>query len=145
EFAATYVELRHLAPDELADSFPALRELDAVDQLVALDLDAPLLVRHSHPAGALEPCGQSSDILDDQDDDDLISTEERDPVGDYVIPERSRASENIAALLRRGADRAAALGNTVGAAILQTRAARLSTPARAGQAHSAARDMMVQL
>ncbi len=61
---------------------------------------------------------------------------------DLDEPAPGRVSERMFRSLMARADRAAQVGNHVRAVILRTRAARLTTPSRAGQARSAARDAL---
>jgi hypothetical protein len=54
EFAALYLELRHFAPDALARTFPAALDLERIDAVIALDIDAAELLAASRPASAPE-------------------------------------------------------------------------------------------
>ncbi len=52
EFAATYLEIRAFAPGLLERTFPALANLGAIDETLALDLDAAALLARCRPDGA---------------------------------------------------------------------------------------------
>ncbi len=55
EFAALYLELRRFAPHLLPRYFPGLDQLDAVDRLLAQDVDTDALFAQTRPAGAPDP------------------------------------------------------------------------------------------
>jgi sulfate/thiosulfate-binding protein len=54
EFAAHYLELRRFAPAQLARTFPTVRDTEAVDALLAEDIDVEALLGASRPPGAPE-------------------------------------------------------------------------------------------
>ena len=54
EFAATFLELRHFAPDLMPRMFSVLGDLDRVDALLADDLDAKALLVATRPDGATD-------------------------------------------------------------------------------------------
>jgi hypothetical protein len=56
EFAALYLELRQFAPDLVATTFPGLGDPDAIDAIVAQDVDVAALLDRSCPEGA-DPAG----------------------------------------------------------------------------------------
>ena len=136
EFAATYTELRWLAEAELADTFPGLGELEAVDRVVFSDLDGVALLEQARPPGAEVPVvakpshtHKATDVCEDPDEP--------------AVAERpsARADRRVKRLVRRS-ERAEIRGNDVRAAILRTRAAGLTTPARAGELRASAHDAM---
>lgn len=51
EFVATYLELLQFDPDHLARTFPALADPQGLGELIALDLDVPLLLAGCRPEG----------------------------------------------------------------------------------------------
>lgn len=130
EFAAVYFELRFFAPALLARYFPTLPPADEVDQILAADIDAAALLTATRLPGAPLPAPPQEEIEEEGPDDG--EEEEFD-----VAP--ARASERLYRKLNRRADRAAALGNAVRAAILRTRAARHVRPSLAARAQTAAR------
>lgn len=139
EFAAHFLELRYFAPELLPLTFPAIDDLERIDPLLARDVDAPALFAATRPAGAAEPAPQPVSGISDLD---LDIAEE--PLGPEPLdePALNRFSDRLYRGLLMQADRAERLGNHVRAAILRTRAARVTTPARAGQARSAGRDAL---
>ncbi len=52
EFVALYLELRHFAPRALAQTFPILHGANLVDETIALDLDAALVLAAARPERA---------------------------------------------------------------------------------------------
>jgi len=100
EFAAVFLELQFFAASLLPTCFPALRDFAAVNRLLRRDVDPADLLNRTRLAGAPEP----------------------------VVRSDSSADESHAYYWRLvgAADRAAAVGNTVRAAIVRTRAARVA-------------------
>jgi hypothetical protein len=105
EFAALYLELRAFAPELLACTFPGLGDREAIDRLLARDLDAGALLAWTRLAGAPDPGAPL----------DAPAAESNDEYWKLV----------------REAERAAEAGNCVKAAILRTRAARVAPAALA--------------
>ncbi len=126
EFAATYLELREFADLLIPVTFPAIRDLDAVDLALAEDVDSAAILEATRLPGAASPA-ESFRPADDEGPLAAVAPEAKAPSG-----------EEYRRLLGR-ADAASAKGNLVRAAILRTRAARLAGPSRGGQARSAAR------
>ena len=58
EFAAVYLEMRHLAPQLLPDYFPGLGDCKHIDALLGEDMDVAALLSQSRPLGAAEPACQ---------------------------------------------------------------------------------------
>jgi hypothetical protein len=100
EFAAVYLEQRYFMPNLRTVYFPALGDLAHIDKLLAQDLDADALFVSTRLPGAPDPVVKSDSSSDESDD--------------YYWK------------LIHSAERAAKLGNTVRAAILRTRAARIA-------------------
>jgi hypothetical protein len=141
-FVALYAALRHLAPGELADTFPGLCPWSCIDRVVAEDLDAPALLERLRPDGAAEPTPIHAPEEAPEFDDLLELGEEdpQEPVGEEVARGRQPpGSEAIHDHLMRRAAWAERRGNLVRAAIDRTLAARSTTPARAGVARAQAR------
>ena len=117
EFAALYLELRFFATPLLPRYFPAIDDFDRIDRILREDVDAAALFSAKRLEGAPDPVW----MLDDPDQGDTtaaladtthIWTGSDKPYQDLV----SRA------------DKAAARGNCVRAAIQRTRAARVAPP-----------------
>jgi hypothetical protein len=104
EFAAVYLELRYFAANLLPAYFPAIGDAALVEQILAKDLDAGALFARTRPAGVPDPVVRTDDSADESND--------------YFWR------------LLHGAERAARSGNTVRAAILRTRAARVAPASR---------------
>jgi hypothetical protein len=100
EFAAVYLQLRYFGSDLLPSYFPGIRDTRKIDDLLGQDLDARELFTRTRLVGAPEP-------------------EVRDPSG-------SDEAHEYYWKLVHNAERAAAAGNTVRAAIQRTRAARVA-------------------
>ena len=121
EFAAVYLELHYFQPRLLPVYFPAIGDAPAVLQTLAIDVDADDLLRRTRPSGA---------------DDDAAA-----PPSEADAPQSAEAHlaamhpllrAKVARDARQGprllarAERAAALGNVVRAAILRKRVFRAS-------------------
>src|SRR5438132_12633313 len=55
EFAAVYLELRHFSPSLLSRYFPTIHGYEAIDRVLAQDVDVEALFAATRPAGAPEP------------------------------------------------------------------------------------------
>ncbi len=135
EFAAVFLELRAFAPQLLPDYFPSLGDPDRVAALLAEDLDAPDLLERTRPEGAPDPASLAPATSPGLDDE-IEGPFEADSANGQAT---RRLSAGLIGRLLDEASRAEELGNDVRAAILRTRAARMATPALAGQARSSAR------
>ena len=131
-FAAAAADLAVFAPHELAAVFPAVPDPARVLAVVGQDADVPALFARTRPPGAADPQPPHADALDC--DPDVVRADEPPTVPG-------------SGMLRR-ADRQAALGNHVRAAILRTRsAARLDGADRTkaeAEARSAVHDGLVR-
>ena len=113
EFAAVYLELRYFNPNLLSVCFPSLPPAGDVEGLLTRDADGAALFQRTRLNGALDPAPRT----DDQSDE----------------------SHDFYHRLTKSAQRSAKAGDTVGAAILHTRAARVAPAALTGPAQNAAR------
>jgi hypothetical protein len=127
EFAAFYLELSHFAAALLPRYFPAIEDFGRVDQVLAEDVDAAALFAATRLAGAPEPNG----AVDDLDHAD-------EPAQPAEKSEGWPGSDRPYLDLVHRADRAAAAGNVVRAAIRLARAARVAPPAAASEANARA-------
>jgi hypothetical protein len=119
EFAAYYLELRYFNPALVPVCFPSLPPEAAVEAVLARDVDGAALFARTRLPGAADPDPKT----DDQSDE----------------------SHDFYKRLERGAKRASAVGDTVGAAILHTRAARVAPGYLTGPAQKFARDEIGRL
>jgi len=103
EFAAVYLELRSFRSNLRETYFPAIRDFQAIDEILAQDLDAEALFNKTRLPGAPLP---------------VVRT---DPSSDE--------SHDYFRRLMRQSERAQREGDTVRAAILRTRAARVAPAA----------------
>jgi hypothetical protein len=103
EFAAVYLELRWFAASLVPVYFPSLTDPERVDRLLGRDIDAAELFNRTRLPGAPDP---------------VVRTDTK-----------SDESHDYYWRLMRTADRADRSGNTVRAAILRTRAARVAPAA----------------
>ncbi len=130
EFVATYLELRRFAASVLPRYFPALQDLEAIDELIRRDVDADVLFRATRPAGAPDPTDSC-----ELDQWAGISTEPR--LSAATAPAAEIASETKYRVLMRASQRPASLGNVVRAAIYHARAERCAPPQFAARVRSA--------
>jgi hypothetical protein len=100
EFAAVFLELRYFASNLLPAYFPGVRDAEAVEHLLAQDVDAAALFERTRLAGAPTPVIRTAGSTDE--------------VHEYYWK------------LVHSADKAAQAGNMVKSAILRTRAARVA-------------------
>jgi hypothetical protein len=120
EFAAVYLELRHFGAGLLPHYFPSLTNLEAVDALLAEDVDAAAVAAAARPPGAPDPRELSTNLLPESEEE-----------GPEPVAAAARPPEAARRDASRQAEQAAARGNDVRAAILL--AWRSRTP-RAGRA-----------
>jgi hypothetical protein len=116
EFVAVYLTLRRFDPALVSHYFPALRDLGAVDALVAEDVDVEGIYKATRLAGAPEPGVLPPRITQL---DGLLGLP---PEAFRLAPAPEIGDRTVRGMLAR-ADKADARGNTVRAAILRTRAA----------------------
>ncbi len=103
EFAAVYLDLRFFLSNLRPIYFPAIRDFQRIDQILAQDVNAPALFHATRLEGAPEPVVRTDTSSDEP-------------------------SQQYWKLIRK-ADRAAKAGNTVRAAILRTQAANVAPSA----------------
>ena len=113
EFAAYFLELKFFNPALIPISFPSLPPAAEVEAVLARDIDAAVLFRQTRLPQASNPAPRT----DDQSDE----------------------SHDFFHRLMRQAKRSAQTGDTVGAAILHTRAARVAPGSQTGTAREEAR------
>lgn len=146
EFVAVYLELRYFAGSFLPRYFPGLANCEAVDELIARDVDAAGLFQATRPTGAPDPSdicdlsGAAAGELDffppawnDSDDGESESAAIGPP-----DPSQDASEAEYRALMRKS-QKPAALGNVVRAAIYRMRALRCAPPELAARAQSALR------
>ena len=119
EFAAVYLELRFFAANLLPIYFPGLADRNRIDALLARDVDAAGLFASTRLAGAPLPVVRT----------DTSSDESHDYYRKLMV----------------SADRAEQSGNTVRAAILRTRAARVAPAALEDSTRDKAHDDLQRL
>ncbi len=117
EFAAVYLELRFFAPRLLPRYFSAFDEFGRIDQMLAEDVDAAAIFQATRLPGAPDP--ETLEI--DAEQADLPR-----PAADTTLV-WTRSEKEFQALTGR-ADKAAARGNSVRAAIFRARAALVAAP-----------------
>lgn len=119
EFAAVYLELKYFARPLLPVYFPGIEDFEHIDRLLARDVDAESLFRQTRPAGAPDPVVANGPQFDESHD--------------YYWR------------LVRSAEKAGQAGNTVRAAVLRTRAARVAPASLAGRTRQEARGDLQRL
>ncbi len=131
EFAALYCELRFFAPELLEAYFPGIEQPEVVESLLAEDIDAEQLLAATRLPGAPDPqpCAVP-ELLEEL----IIDTPEEQT---DELPAEEEPSEHRYRKWLRRAQREAAAGNVVAAAIYQARAARYGTPRLQAKAYAA--------
>jgi hypothetical protein len=109
EFVALYLELRHFFPHLLPRYFPAFVTFDAVDRVLAEDVDGAALFAATRPDGAADPAAEGAP---------------RDGAGPGNGPcaEPAAPDPDTCRRLLESANRAAGRGNVARAAVLRRRA-----------------------
>jgi hypothetical protein len=119
EFAAFFLELRFFASNLVHVYFPSLPSVAEVESVLALDVDGAALFKSTRLRGAPDPTPKT----DDQSDE----------------------SEDFYRRLTQSAERAASTGDTVAAAILHTKAARVAPATMTKPAQTRAREAIYHL
>ncbi|HMF15151.1 MAG TPA: hypothetical protein VKE94_22705, partial [Gemmataceae bacterium] len=68
EFAAVYLDLRYFLPDLPPVYFPAIRDFERIDRILALDVDAARLFQRTRLAGATDPAPRPDADADEPSD-----------------------------------------------------------------------------
>lgn len=68
EFASVYLELRYFLPNLRSVYFPALRDLEKIDKLLAVDVDGDAIYKKTRLLGAADPKFRSDSRSDDSHD-----------------------------------------------------------------------------
>ena len=116
EFAATFLELRYFALEQLPAHFPALRDEDGICNVLAKDVDHRAVYDATRLAGAERPPAGT--------DQEAIPAEPLEPV--EIDPLRPSPPAYWRLIAR--AERAGSVGNAVKAAILRYKASRVALP-----------------
>ncbi len=124
EFAAVYSELRMFSPGWRHSYFPSIHDFDLIDEIVREDLDFNELFAATRLPAAIEP------VL-------TVAKVEFEPTGPSLspippsskVPAGSRRAERLMEGLLKRAEKLAAQGNSVRAAILRTQACKYSSAA----------------
>jgi len=127
EFAAVYLGLRAFSDHLIPRFFPAIRDYESVDRMLAEDLDAEEIQTATRLPGAADTWREAITEPDEPVPVEAESNSSEAPSG----PRYRR--------LMAKAELASGRGNLVRAAILRTQAARLAGSSLAGQARSSAR------
>jgi hypothetical protein len=119
EFVAFFLELRYFSNNLIPVYFPSLAPLPQVEAIIAQDVDGAAIFARTRLPNAPDPTPKT----DDQSDE----------------------SEDFYRRLTQSAERAAAAGDTVGAAILHTRAARVASAPGTKVAQARAKEAIYDL
>ncbi len=124
EFAAVYCELRKFSPGWRHSYFPSVHNFDLIDEIIREDLDFDELFDQTRLPAAIAPALPVS----------VVELEPASPVAVPIPASRkvktgSRRAERIMEGLLKRAEKLAATGNSVRAAILRTQACRYAPPA----------------
>ncbi|MCC6126501.1 MAG: hypothetical protein IT426_16195 [Pirellulales bacterium] len=136
EFAAVFFELKHFAWNSLPRWFPGLRDLDAVTAALELDVNAREIFASSRPRGAPDPADRTAleEIADR-----AVDPDDRPQPSPHAAAAESPSAEKFRKILRR-AQRPAALGNVVRAAIWRAKSLRHAPPDMIARTKAAVRD-----
>jgi hypothetical protein len=136
EFAAVFFELKYFAWNSLPRYFPDLRDLDAVAEVLELDVNAQAIFKATRPLGTPGPTDYTAIEKIADWDVDPAGKSESTPLGAVTT---SPAEAKFRRTLRR-AQRPAALGNVVRAAIWRAKALHYAPPEMVARTKSAIRD-----
>ncbi|MDB5341188.1 MAG: hypothetical protein JWN70_6807 [Planctomycetaceae bacterium] len=122
EFVAVYCELRKFSPSWRRSYFPSIHDFDLIDEIVREDLDFDELFVATRLTAAVAPVLPAS----------IVESEPVGPTAAPIPPSRkvqtgSRRAERIMETLLKRAEKLAAQGNSVRAAILRTQACKYSS------------------
>jgi hypothetical protein len=131
EFAAVYLELRYFGRGLLPYYFPCIEAPEAIDALLAEDVDAETLFLAARPLGAPKPQSHFAPLdVADWPEEGEIQSAPTALLAERPSPEKYRH-------LVRKAEKAAAAGNVVRSAIYWARAERVVPPDLAARARNA--------
>ena len=139
EFAAVYLELRFFTPSLMPRYFPALADLRRVDELLAEDVDGRRLWEETRLAGASDPIDPHA-VVEGEEPSDQPS-----PRAELLLTPLRPISEDRCRKLLRRADKVAAVGNVVRAALFRARAAAVESPELRAHARQGAQDDLDRL
>ncbi len=158
EFAAVYAELKHFMPHCLATYFPSFEDFQHVDAVLNVDVDIDALFEQTRLPGCPNPSGDIDQVLTfaelDQSHHDLpcpalpkspeSTSEAEGPSAELInhvageVKLAARPNLRTYSKLTRRADKAFDGGNSVGAALLQMKAAKYASPELVQEAVSGA-------
>ncbi|CAN5695932.1 hypothetical protein BH09MYX1_BH09MYX1_11480 [soil metagenome] len=130
ELVATYLELFHFAPDQLARTFPALAGRRGLEEVIAQDLDVPALLASCRPEGSAR--SEEIDARARVESAKVIRHGHSRPMSSpdrRVEPPPRRTTSDEPESIRRRADAAAKRGNLVRAMLIR---AKVGTRGEAG-------------
>lgn len=127
EFAASYLELQHFAPNLLVTTFPGLSTYELVDQALALDVDAGPLLTEGRPQGVTQAVGPTGTVIP------TSPGSLRKPALIEIIEVSSKANDRLLARAGSARDK----DNDVQAAVLAARACGALDPERKRRAEDA--------
>ncbi len=130
EFLATFLELRCFAPRLVRDYFPAIDDLDRVERLLNLDVDAQRLFLSTR----LPQCPLPGELATIEDDEHTLESRV-----DVQPLNPRKQSEKIYCRMMEYGDRARSRGNDVHSAMMRCRAALFIGPKLAKAARDAGR------
>ncbi len=136
EFAAVFFEMKHFAWNSLPQCFPDLCDLGAAAAVLELDVNAEELFNASRPCGAPDPAEQAP--LDEVADW-IVDPEDRPLLSPHAPSAEPPSEKKYRRTLRR-AQRPAALGNVVRAAIWRAKALRYAPADMIARTKTAVRD-----
>jgi hypothetical protein len=132
QFATVFLDLRYFEPRLLPRYFPSLTDDDAVEAVLAEDLDVPQLLAGSRIEGAPELVAPPNEIDEPATEVDSVD------VADEPVTQAPEISAPVYQKLIRESDRVGRLGNLVRAAILRMRAIQFAPPGKAEPTRAAA-------
>lgn len=124
EFAAVYTELRQFSPAWRHSYFPSIDDFDLIDEIIAEDIDIASLYQSTRLFAAVEQADPVTAAFINQ-----VVTEPAPIPKSTKVPPGSRRAERVMEGLLKRANKLAATGNSVRAAILRTQATQYALPA----------------
>jgi hypothetical protein len=141
EFAAVYLELLYFAPGKLPLYFPACTRRQAIEAVLAEDVDADALFAATRLPGAADPAPPPTPSLEDERE--VFTPVEAEQGNDKSAPTLwTEAAPRAYRRLLRRADKARERGNMVRASVFRMRAVALAPSGQRNPTRAAAqRDM----